>query len=201
MVVQHSQFVSNYAVEGGVFMATFESTIALHNCTIQSNFALRGGVALLINEASLQMTECTVISNMAIEASVAYVVDAKQIPVTIQNSTFVSNSMISEQVLHTEIVRCDTLCFLSEEYRRFVLINLSTMQVFPSEGATFTLIKSEMTISKGTKIQNSSNFLRSYFSSIVLDQMTFSGIISSSFILRVVQENLLTIKDTTFANC
>ena len=127
-------------------MATFESTIALHNCTIQSNFALRGGVAFLINEASLQMTECTLLSNMAIDASVAYIVDAKQIPVAIENSSFDSNSVLTEQTLLTEIARCNILCFLSEEYRKFVIINLSGMEVFPSEGASITLIKSEMTI-------------------------------------------------------
>ena len=147
------------------------------------------------------MTECTVLSNKAIDASVAYVVDAKQIPVIIENSTFDANSVISEDALHTEIVRCETLCFLSEEYRAFVMINLSSMQLFPSEGASITLIKSEMTISKGTKIQNSSNFLRSYFSSIHLDRMLFTGINSSTFIIRAAQENLLTINDTTFTKC
>ena len=77
-------------------MATFESTITLRNCTFKSNFALRGGVAFLINEASMQMTECSVISNKGIDASVAFIADAKQIPVTIENSTFDANSIISE---------------------------------------------------------------------------------------------------------
>ena len=79
---------------------------------------------------------------MAVDASVAFVADVNQNAVTIGHSVIDGNKVLSDSELSQEIVRCVTLCFLSTEYRKFLLVKLEGLQLIGSDGASLTLMSS-----------------------------------------------------------
>eukprot|EP00347_Sterkiella_histriomuscorum_P008851 403343497 len=106
-------FVRNYAINGGVFYASYQSLIEVQHSIVQQNFAITGGVAYVNNDGILKISQnSTIAKNQALNACLLFTI----------NSAFYSafsEIIIQENDQNNPLIAKDQFLKITTNYKHF----------------------------------------------------------------------------------
>jgi hypothetical protein len=155
VTITDSAFRNNAAVQGGLFIIESESSIKWTNCTMENNFALVDAILQTQNNGYFEFYNSTLAKNYAIVTPIGEVFDGS-IASIISNCSINSNIAIEKSQLISELTTSWTiLCFLSQNFKEFVLSNQNLIPL-SSSNLLMQIISTPLEIVAETKISEQS---------------------------------------------
>ena len=149
----------NYGLSGAVLVLEENAVLEMHNCQFMSNFALQNGMFEIFNSAHLKLYSSTLKGNKAINSKHLYFTCLDAIGVagysslSIDNSTLEDNIIISKSDFAVELLDCQMFCHFTDAFVIETTNRVKTTQLEDSLAEIFNL-RSTFTIQNNTYINN-----------------------------------------------
>eukprot|EP00347_Sterkiella_histriomuscorum_P022190 403331357 len=181
-------FTNNFAKYGGVFYTHFESSLTFQKCLFLNNSAYQASIGNVENEGFFNIQDSIIQDNYASHSILFSISDSQTNFSKLSNVTIRNNQQVSTKELLN--LQPD---FIHDELVHFENESTEAQQTVTS---TISIKKSSLEISNGTYIQNSKNFMNSYFGNISYDYMEN---INPQYLLETNLESNIQMDNTSFS--